>query len=146
MRIYADSRRYSKYAAICSGAGLLGVLIGRATWWVGAPVAIVSFGLAALLVRGAVSQPARITVDADGLGGTALPRPLAWTEIASIEHTTRPARYGTLQLLRITRREGEPVDVPLSGLLTPPATIVEAVEQFHEVAAAAAPRPDMSEV
>jgi hypothetical protein len=100
---------------------------------VGAPLAIVSFGLAALLVRGAVSRPPRITVDEDGLGGTALPRPLAWTEIASIEQTTRPARYGTLQLLRITPRDGASVEVPLSGLLTPPAAIVQAVEEFHDV-------------
>ena len=134
MRIYADNRRYPKYAAICSGGGLLGLLIGRASWWVGAPVAVLFFGLAVLLVLGAVSRAPQITVDEDGLGGAALLRPLAWPEIASIEHMTQPARYRTRHFLRIVPHDGTSFEIPLSDLLTPPAAIVEAIEQFHEVA------------
>ncbi len=133
MRIYADNRRYSKYAGICAGAGLLGLLIGRASWWIGAPVAIGFFALAIVLVRGAVSRAPQITVDEEGLGGAALPRPLAWEEIAAIGHTTRTARYRTLHFLRVTSRAGETFELPLADLLTPPDAIVEEVAQYHEV-------------
>ena len=137
MRIYADTRRYAKYAAICVAAGLLGVLIAQATLLIGVPVAAIFFALAVFLVGRAVSQPPRITIDEDGLGGAELPRRLAWGELASIEHTTRPARYGKLHFLRITLTDGESLELPLAGLLTPVATIVAAVERFQAVA-----RPD----
>ena len=134
MRIFADNRRYSKYAAICVGAGLLGVLVGRASWWVGVPVLVVFFGAAAFLIVRALSQAPRITIDEDGLGGAALPRQLAWAEIATINHTTRTARYRTLHLLRIRPHDEQAFDLSLMDLLTPPETIVEAVEEFHPVA------------
>jgi hypothetical protein len=133
VRIYADNRRYSKYAAICSAGGLLGLLVGRATWWVGAPVAVIFFGLTVFLVRGAVSRAPQITIDEEGLGGAELPRELAWAEIASIEHTTRSARYSKSQVLRITPHDGETFEISLSNMLTPPAAIVEEVELFHSV-------------
>lgn len=133
MRIYADNRRYSKYAAICSAGGLLGLLVGRATWWVGAPVAVIFFGLTVFLVRGAVSRAPQITIDEEGLGGAELPRALAWVEIASIEHTTRSARYSKIHFLRITPHGGEAFEISLSNMLTPPAAIVEEVELFHSV-------------
>ncbi len=133
MRIYADNRRYSKYAAICGGAGLLGVIIGGATWWVGGPVAVICFGAAVYLARRAVSQEARITIDEDGLGGAELPRQLAWAEIDSIEHTTRSARYRTLHFLEISPVTGKLLEISLMDLLTPPAAIIVAVEEFHEV-------------
>ena len=134
MRFHADNRRYAKYAAICAGAGLLGVLIGRATWWVGGPIAVFFFALTLVLVYRTVSGPAQFTVDEDGLGGARLPRSFAWSEIAALEHTTRPARYGTLQFLRITVRDDDDVELSLTGLLTPPAAIIAEVERFHEVA------------
>jgi hypothetical protein len=133
VRIFADNRRYSKYAAICVGAGLLGVLVGRASWWVGVPVLVVFFGAAAFLIVRALSQAPRITIDEDGLGGAALPRQLAWAEIATIDHTTRTARYRTLHLLRIRPHDEQAFDLSLMDLLTPPETIVEAVEEFHAV-------------
>ena len=52
MRFHADKRRQAKYAAICAGAGLLGVLIGSASWWIGGPLAVIFFALAVFLVRG----------------------------------------------------------------------------------------------
>ena len=133
MRIYADNRRYSKYAAICGGAGLLGVLIGGATWWVGGPVVVIFFGAALYLVRRAVSQASQITIDEDGLGGARLPRQLAWAEIDSIEHTTRSARYRTLHFLEISPSSGRLFEVSLMDLLTPPEAIIELVEQFREI-------------
>jgi hypothetical protein len=137
VRIYADTRRYAKYAAICVAAGLLGVLVARSTLLIGVPVAAIFFALAVFLVGVAVSGPPRITIDEDGLGGADLPRQLAWAELASIEHTTRPARYGKLHFLQLTLTDGESLQLPLSGLLTPTATIVAAVEGFQDVA-----RPD----
>jgi hypothetical protein len=133
VRIYADNRRTSKYIAICSGAGLLGLLVGRASWWVGAPIAVLFFGLTVLLVRGAVSRPPQITIDEEGLGGAELPRELAWAEIATILHTTRSARYSKTQVLRITPHGGQAFEISLSNMLTPPARIVEEVERYHEV-------------
>jgi hypothetical protein len=134
VRIHADTRRSAKYAVICAGAGLLGVLVARGTMWVGAPIAAVFFVLAAVLVARAVSGPPRLIIDEDGLGGAELARPLAWAEIASIEHTTRPARYGQLYFLQLTLTDGESIELPLSDLLTPAATIVAAVERFQAVA------------
>jgi hypothetical protein len=133
VRIYADNRRYSKYAAICSAAGLLGLLVGRASWWVGAPVAVIFFGLTVFLVRGAVSRAPQITIDEEGLGGAELPRQLAWPEIAAIVHLTRSGRYSKTHFLRITPRSGGMFEISLSNMLTPPAAIVEAVERFHAV-------------
>jgi len=133
VRIYADNRRYSKYAAICGGAGLLGVIIGGATWWVGGPVAVIFFGAAVYLVRRAVSQAPQITIDEAGLGGARLPRQLTWAEIESIENTTRQARYRTLHLLEITPARGKLLELSLMDLLTPPPAIIEAVKEFHEV-------------
>jgi hypothetical protein len=133
VRIYADNRRYSKYAAICSAAGLLGLLVGRASWWVGGPIAVIFFGLTVLLVRGAVSRAPQITIDEAGLGGAELPRQVAWPEIASIEHMTRSSRYNKLHFLRITPHSGKAFEISLSNMLTPPAAIVEAVERFHAV-------------
>ncbi len=133
MRIHADKRRYAKYAAICAGAGLLGVLLGRSSWWVGGPVAVLFFALTLLLVRSATSGAAQITIDDDGLGGARLPRQLAWAEIASIEHTTRPARYGTLHFLEIEPHDARAFELSLMDLLTPPAVIIELIAQFHEV-------------
>jgi hypothetical protein len=133
VRIYADNRRYSKYAAICSAAGLLGLLVGRASWWVGAPIAVIFFGLTVFLVRGAVSRAPQITIDEDGLGGAELPRQVAWPEIASIEHMTRSGRYSKMHFLRVTPLGGTSFEVSLSNMLTPPAAIVEAVERFHAV-------------
>ncbi len=133
MRIYADTRRYAKYAAICVAAGLLGVLIARSTLLIGVPVAAIFFALAVFLVGSAVSGPPRLTIDEDGLGGAELPRRFAWSELASIEHTTRPARYGKLHFLQLTLTDGESLELPLAGLLTPAATIVAAVERFQAV-------------
>ncbi len=133
MRFHADKRRQAKYAAICAGAGLFSVLIGSANWWIGGPLAVVFFALAAILVRAAVTGEAQITVDEDGLGGARLPRALAWPELASIEHTTRAARYSTLHFLRITLHEGGAVEVSLMDLLTPPAAVIAEIERFHEV-------------
>ena len=133
MRIYADNRRASKYIAICSGAGLLGLLIGQATWWVGAPIAVLFFGLTVFLVRSAVSRGPQITIDDEGLGGADLPRELAWAEIATILHTTRSARYSTIHFLRITPHGGDAFEISLSNMLTPPARIVEEVERYHEI-------------
>jgi hypothetical protein len=133
VRFHADKRRQAKYAAICAGAGLLGVLIGSASWWVGGPVAVIFFALAVILVRSAVTGEAQITVDEEGLGGARLPRPLAWAELASIEHTTREARYSTLHYLRVTRDDGLPFEVSLMDLLTPPAAVIAEIERFHEV-------------
>jgi hypothetical protein len=133
VRIFADNRRYSKYAAICVGAGLLGVLVGRASWWAGGPIVVCFFGAAAFLIGRAVSQAPRITIGEDGLGGAALPRQLAWDEIATIAHTTRTARYRTLHLLRIRPHDEQVLELSLMDLLTPPETIVAAVEEFHEV-------------
>ena len=42
-----------KYAAIAGGAGLLGVLVARATW-IGIPIAVAFFVLAAYLLRKAI--------------------------------------------------------------------------------------------
>jgi hypothetical protein len=134
VRFHADKRRQAKYAAICAGAGLLGVLIGSASWWIGGPVAVIFFTLTVFLVRGAVSGEAQITIDEEGLGGARVESRLAWTEIESIEHTTREARYSTLHFLRITPDEGRAFQLSLMDLMTPPAAIVEEVERFHEVA------------
>jgi hypothetical protein len=133
VRIYADTRRYAKYAAICVAAGLLGVLIARSTLLIGVPVAAIFFALAVFLVGSAVSGPPRLTIDEDGLGGAELPRQIAWAELASIEHTTRPARYGKLHFLQLTLTDGESLELPLAGLLTPVATIVAAVEHFQDL-------------
>jgi hypothetical protein len=85
-------------------------------------------------VRTATSGEPQITIDEDGLGGAELPRQVAWTEIASIEHTTRSSRYSKIHFLRITPHGGKTFEISLSNMLTPPATIIEAVERFHEVA------------
>jgi hypothetical protein len=136
VRIYANNRRSLKYAAICCGAGLLGVLAGRASWWVGLPIAVLFFTLTLFLVFSALSRAPRITIGEEGLGGAELPHLLAWAEIVSIEHVTRSARYRTLHLLRLTSNGGETFELPLSDLLTSPAAIIEEVERFHAVSAA----------
>jgi len=133
VRIYADNRRYAKYAAICSATGLLGVLVARSTLAIGAPVAVIFFGLTAFLVRGAVSRAPQITVAEDGLGGEQLPRQLSWAEIDSIAHTTRTARYSKIELLRISAHDGAVFELSLSSMLTPPSAIVEEVKRFHPV-------------
>jgi hypothetical protein len=132
VRIYADTRRYVKYAVICAGGGMLGAFAARSTW-LGVPVALVFFGLAVHLARRAVAQPPQLTIDEDGLGGVALPRAFAWAELDSIEHTTRPGRYSPAHVLRIAPHGDRPFEVALEHLLTPPAKIVEAVGRFHEV-------------
>ena len=48
-----EARRHAKYGAICLGAGLLGVLVARSTW-IGIPIAVVFFLLAAYLLRKAL--------------------------------------------------------------------------------------------
>jgi hypothetical protein len=133
VRFHADKRRQAKYAGICAGGGLLGLLVGTASWLVGGPIAVVFFTLTVLLVRSAFTGPAQITVDEAGLGGTRLPRPFAWTELASIVHTTRPARYGTLHVLRIRPHDEPSFELSLMDLLTPPAGVIAEIEQFHEV-------------
>ena len=47
------ARRHAKYGAICLGGGLLGVLVARSTW-IGIPIAVVFFVLAAYLLRKAL--------------------------------------------------------------------------------------------
>jgi hypothetical protein len=133
VRFHADKRRQAKYAGICAAGGLLGLLVGTASWWVGGPVAVIFFTLTVLLVRSAFTDPAQITVEEEGLGGARLPHPFAWTEITSIVHMTRPARYGTLHFLRITQHGERAFELSLMDLLTPPAGIVAEIEQFHEV-------------
>mgnify|MGYP001550003699 CR=1 FL=1 len=51
--IYDQARRHAKYGAICLGGGLLGVIVARSTW-IGIPIAIVFFLLAAYLLRKAL--------------------------------------------------------------------------------------------
>jgi hypothetical protein len=133
VRIHADRRRYSKYAAITLATALLGLLVGRSTWWIGGPVAVIFFALTVYLVRSATAGEPQITIDEDGLGGAELPRQVAWAEIATIEHTTQATRYSKAHFLRITPRGGKAFEISLSNLLTPPAAIVEAIEHFHEV-------------
>src|SRR4029077_2459413 len=53
VRFHADKRRQAKYAGICAAGGLLGLLVGTASWWVGGPVAVIFFTLTVLLVRSA---------------------------------------------------------------------------------------------
>ena len=72
-------------------------------------------------------------MEEDGLGGARLPRPFAWTELDSIVHMTRPARYSTLHFLRIKPHGEHAFELSLMDLLTPPAGIVAEIEQFHEV-------------
>jgi len=133
VRFHADKRRQAKYAGICAAGGLLGLLVGTASWWVGGPVAVLFFTLTVILIRSAFTGPAQITVAEEGLGGARLPRLFAWTEIGSIVHMTRPARYTTLHFLRITPIGERAFELSLMDLLTPPAGIVAEVEQFHEV-------------
>ena len=60
-----EARRHAKYGAICLGAGLLGVLVARSTW-IGIPIAVVFFVLAAYLIRKAIlSLPPTPTDESD---------------------------------------------------------------------------------
>jgi len=59
------ARRHAKYGAICLGGGLLGVLVARSTW-IGIPIAVVFFVLAAYLLRKALlSLPPAATDEPD---------------------------------------------------------------------------------
>ena len=60
-----EARRHAKYGAICLGGGLLGVLVARSTW-IGIPIAVVFFVLAAYLLRKALlSLPPAATDEPD---------------------------------------------------------------------------------
>jgi hypothetical protein len=64
VRSIEHARRHVKYAAISLGAGLLGVLVARSTW-IGIPIAVVFFVLAAYLIGKALQSLPPAKTDPD---------------------------------------------------------------------------------
>lgn len=66
--------RYAKYATISAGGGVLGVIVARSTW-LGIPLAVACFALAAFLLWKAFTSIPPITVEEEDTSRPEGPRP-----------------------------------------------------------------------
>ncbi len=76
MQTFDDARKHVKYGAISAAAGVLGVVVARSSPWIGIPLAVAGFALAAFLLWKALTSLPRAAEEAE----TPPEEPRPWSE------------------------------------------------------------------